>query len=37
VGVASATGLLRASIVFETALGLLVLAVVAWLGTLAPP
>jgi len=33
----SATGLLRASILIETALGLLVLLTVAWLGTLAPP
>jgi putative copper resistance protein D len=33
----SATGLLRASILIEMALGLLVLLTVAWLGTLAPP
>lgn len=36
-GLQSATALLRASVLMETALGLLVLLAVAWLGTLAPP
>ena len=36
-GLQTATSLLRASVLIETALGLLVLLAVAWLGTLAPP
>lgn len=36
-GLGAATGLLRASMLIETALALLVLLSVAWLGTLAPP
>ena len=37
IGLGAATGLLRASVLLETVLALLVVLAVAWLGTLAPP